>query len=298
MRHGKAITQAATGKRCWRRVAWGAWCLMFGLACATSRVSSLPPVTEKPTQLVLPGKFVWVDLVTDHVADAKSFYGALFDWTFEDHGDDYVTVLQDGVPIACIVSIERPPDRLRHSGWVANLSVADVDRAAALVVEREGGVERGPRDIPERGRLALVSDPDGAVVLLVRASGGDPPDAEPPVGRWLWRELWTHDVESAIGFYSALAGYESQTIDRDGQPYYVLKQGDVPRAGVIEAPQKVHSLWLPYVRVEDAAAAAARAESLGARVVLREANAAILIDPTGAAIGVHAWAGRSGEQAR
>jgi predicted enzyme related to lactoylglutathione lyase len=261
-------------------------------------VSSLPPVTQEPTQLVLPGKFVWADLVTDHVADAKSFYAALFGWTFEEDGEDLVLVLQDGVPVASIVRIERPPDRLRDSAWVANLSVADVDRAAALVEERGGKVERGPRDVPERGRLALVSDPDDAVVLLVRASGGDPPDAKPPVGRWLWRELWTHDVEAAIGFYSALVGYESETVDLDGQPYRVLKQGDVPRAGVMKAPEEVHPLWLPYVRVEDAAAAAARAETLGARVVLQDDDAAILVDPTGAAIGVHAWASLGEEEAR
>jgi len=181
---------------------------------------------------------------------------------------------------------------------VANLSVADVDRAAALVAERGGDVERGPKDVPERGRLALVSDPDGAVLLLIRASGGDPPDEEPPVGRWLWRELWTHEVESAIGFYSELAGYESETVDLDGQPYHVLKRGDVPRAGVMEAPEEIHSLWLPYVRVEDAAAVASRAETLGARVVLQDDDAAILIDPTGAAIGVHTWSGRSAEEAR
>jgi len=281
-----------------RRVVLGVLCLVLASACATSRVSSLPPVTQEPTQLVLPGKFVWADLVTDHVEDAESFYGALFGWTFEDDPGGYVRVLQDGVPIASIVRLEHPPDRLRHSAWVANLSVADVDRAAELVVERGGSLERGPRDVPPRGRLALVSDADGALVLLVRASGGDPPDAEPPVDRWLWRELWTHDVESAIGLYSELVGYESEAVDLGGQPYRVFKQGDVPRAGVVEAPKEVHSLWLPYVRVKDAAAAAARAETLGARVVLQDDDAAILIDPTGAAIGVHAWSGRRAEEAR
>ena len=280
------------------RVALGALCLMFCLACATGRVSSLPAVTQEPTQLLLPGKFVWADLVTDHVADAKAFYGALFGWTFEDHGDGVEIVLHDGVPVACIVRIRRPPDRLRDSAWVANLSVADVDRAAALVRERGGEVERGPRDVPGRGRLALVSDPEDAVLLLVRASSGDPPDEEPPVGRWLWRELWTHDVETAAGFYSELVGYESETVDLDGQPYHVLKRGDVPRAGIVEAPDEVHPLWLPYVRVEDAAAAAARAETLGARVVLQDPDAAILVDPTGAAIGVHDWFGRREGEAR
>jgi predicted enzyme related to lactoylglutathione lyase len=166
------------------------------------------------------------------------------------------------------------------------------------VRERGGDVERGPRDVPERGRLALVSDPDDAVLLLVRASGGDPPDVEPPVGDWLWMELWTHEVESAIGFYSELAGYESETVGLDGKPYRVLKRGGVPRAGVEEAPKEVHSLWLPYVRVEDAAGTAARAETLGARVVLQDDDTAILVDPTGAAIGVHVRSGRSAEETR
>jgi len=72
MRQRMGTAQAATGKSRWRRVVLGALCLMFGLACATSQVSWLPPVTQEPTQLVLPGKFVWADLVTDHVAEAKS----------------------------------------------------------------------------------------------------------------------------------------------------------------------------------------------------------------------------------
>ena len=91
--------------------ALGAWCLMFGLACATSQVSSLPPVTQEPTQLVLPGKFVWADLVTDHVEDAKSFYGALFGWTFEDHDDDVVMVLRNGVRIGCVTRTGWPTSR-------------------------------------------------------------------------------------------------------------------------------------------------------------------------------------------
>ena len=75
----RGMAQAATGRRRWRRVACGASCLIFGLACATSQVSSLPPLTQEPTQLVLPGKFVWADLVTDHVADAfPDTYG--WDW--------------------------------------------------------------------------------------------------------------------------------------------------------------------------------------------------------------------------
>ena len=288
MQSGKVAVQSARlTLRRWMR-ACAAASLVVSLGCATVSLPLLTPLTAEPTRLITPGKFVWIDLVTQDVAEAKSFYGTLFGWTFRP-GERYTEVLDAGTPIAGIVLARDPKQR---SEWVGNLSVADVDRAAALVSERGGTVERGPVDAPERGRLALVSDPEGALLLLLRSTGGDPPDAEPSVGGWLWRELWSHDVDAAAGFYAALAGYESDTVEFQDHPYRVLRSGGVPRAGLVVAPPQVHPLWLPYVRVEDVPGTAARAAKLGARIVMQHESAAILVDPTGAAIGVQTWAGR------
>jgi predicted enzyme related to lactoylglutathione lyase len=109
------------------------------------------------------------------------------------------------------------------------------------------------------------------------------------VGDWLWRELWTHDVDAALGFYGALAEYEVEKTDFREREYSVLKTSDTARAGVLLAPEDVNPLWLPYVRVEDPAAIADHAARLGARVVMQSDDAAILIDPTGAPLGVQAW---------
>ena len=293
MHQRNGTTSAGRGSRRWLHVAFGALCLVLASACAPSSLPRIPPVTEKPTQLVKSGKFVWVDLVTQDVAEAKSFYGALFGWTFQD-GDRYTPVLRDGVPIAGIVPARDPK---RGSEWVGNLSVIDVDRSAALMTERGGTLERGPVDAPDRGRIALVSDSEGALVLLLRAKGGDPPDADPIVGGWLWWELWTHDVDAAMDLYSTLAGYEREIVDFRGQPYRVLRDAEARRAGVVAAPPEVNPLWLPYVRVEDAEATAARAVTLGARVVMQDELTAILVGPTGAAIGVGEWTGRVDEGA-
>jgi len=267
------------------RATCAALSLALAAACASNAPPRLPPVTAEPTRLATAGKFVWVDLVTEDVAAARSFYGELFGWTFRG-GDRYTEVLHQGQPIAGIVEAASGVGGAR---WVGNLSVADVDRAADFVREHGGVVAREPVDAPERGRLALVRDPEGALLLLLQSSSGDPPDAEPATGSWLWRELWTHDIAAATAFYTQLAGYEADLVELQGQSYPVLNAGGAPRAGLVAAPPEVHPQWLPYVRVADAEALATRAGELGARVVVRDANTAILVDPVGAPIGIQVW---------
>ncbi|MCG8591707.1 MAG: VOC family protein [Proteobacteria bacterium] len=270
--------------------------VLVAAACAQApgRISAITPV---PTYAQSPGRFVWVDLVTHDLAGAQAFYGELFGWSFDadSDGDGYVRVLHQGFPIAGMVDVRRPKGWQRESGWVASLSVSDVDAAAAAANEAGGAVERPPRNVPVRGRMALVSDPAGAHLLLLRAAGGDPPNSEPPPGRFLWNELWTQDVEGAATFYRRVAGYEIESIQLGESPYAVWKRGGVPRAGLIEAPPEVDAQWLPYVRVEDPEQTADRAAELGARVVLRDDDSAIFVDPTGAPLGVQAWSDRNEE---
>jgi predicted enzyme related to lactoylglutathione lyase len=95
-----------------------------------------------------------------------------------------------------------------------------------------------------------------------------------------------------MDLYSTLAGYEREIVEFRDQPYRVLRDAEARRAGVVAAPPEVNSLWLPYVRVEDAEATAARAVTLGARVVMQDELTAILVGPTGAAIGIGEWTRR------
>ncbi len=267
--------------------------LCMGLsACASGPSRWIPPVTPEPTGVALPGKFVWIDLVTQDVDAAKRFYGDLFSWTFRD-SERYSQVIHEGRAIAGVVPA---PDAEQGSEWVGNLSVADVDEAARAFGAAGGLVEIAPVDAPDRGRMALVSDREGALLLLVRSSLGDPPDEDPALGSWLWRELWTHDVSAAVDFYSAIAGYETREVDLDGLPYRVLLDGDLPRAGIVEAPPEVNPLWLPYVRVDQIESVASKAESLGARIVMQHEQSAILVDPTGAPFAIQVWKGPRREQ--
>ena len=50
---------------------------IFLAAPVRAAAPELPPLNDPPTDARLPGKFVWVDLLTPDVARAEAFYGKL-----------------------------------------------------------------------------------------------------------------------------------------------------------------------------------------------------------------------------
>jgi uncharacterized protein len=99
------------------------------------------------------------------------------------------------------------------------------------------------------------------------------------------------DPAAALKFYGEVVGFGHEIYEeRDNFTYYLLKT-DRPRAGLFRSPwDRDTSAWLPYVRVADPAAMAARAVELGGRIALqprpdvRNGSLAIVVDPAGAAV--------------
>lgn len=269
---------------------------LMAAACAVR--PNIPPVTTMETDTITPGKFVWHDLLTEDPAGARTFYGDLLGWTFtETDHPRYTLIWHNGRPIGGIVDMTKDRDDLNKSQWVSLVSVVDVDGAARSTVAAGGVAHVGPLDLPDRGRLAVVSDPQGAVVAYLRATRGDPPDREAGLGDWLWNELWTREIDASTRFYTDLIGYElteEKLVDNDSYP--VLSRDGVHRAGVVSYPMKeVRAHWLPYVRVADPEALAARVERLGGKLLLapsdaaRKGSVAIVLDPSGAPVAFQQW---------
>jgi predicted enzyme related to lactoylglutathione lyase len=258
--------------------------------------SSLPAIASADSESELVGKFVWRELLTENREGVERFYGELFGWTFQTTDlPEYKLILHQDRPIAGMVSTGGETKQINESQWVSLLSVANVDDAVRQVHGARGEVHVEPVDIPERGRLAVVSDAQGALLAFVRAKKGDPPDRDPSFGEWLWTELWTDDVDGAFDFYGGLVGYEREAAPRD-KDYTVLRSSGAPRAGILALTVKeIRPHWLPYVRVENARAVAERVEALGGKVVLaprediRDGTVAIIADPSGAVLAVQQW---------
>ena len=244
----------------------------------------------------LVGKVVWSDLVTEDLAAARRFYEGMFGWSFEESQGPgrrpYLLARSGGVFVAGLVSVEPRPDGVTLSRWLPYVSVRDVDAAAAKAVAGGGRIAAAPRDVP-LGRVAAILDPEGAVIGLARSNIGDPDDATtaPGIGRRVWTELLSGDPQAAAAFYAAVVGYEARRIERRGGEYTKLASGGIDRAGILANPTGDWSpMWLTSFGVEDAGAAAARAASLGGRVLLdatpevREGTMAVVTDPSGAVL--------------
>ena len=114
-------------------------------------------------------------------------------------------------------------------------------------------------------------------------------------GQFVWYELTTPDVEAAQKFYPRVAGWGTQAFDRD---YTMWTSGGVPFAGLFELSdemrqQGVPPNWMPYVESSSVDETAAKAVSLGGRVVHGPVDIpgtgrfAIVQDPHGAVFGVY-----------
>lgn len=270
----------------------------LGWACAHSSPAAAP---GQPNQASthLPGKFVWHDLVTEDAAACRRFYGDLLGWEFEEAqrgGRPYLLARVGGRPVAGIVTVPADADQ-QLSHWVGYLSVPDVDQAAAQAVQAGGRALVEPRQVGTVARAAVVADPQGAALGLVKLAAGDPADEAAPVrGHFFWMEYLASDPAAALSFYKGLAGYDSREREASAGPAYQILSRQRPRAGLLKSPlAETRSAWLSYVLVDDPAALAGRVASLGGTVVLaprpdiRKGSLAVVADPSGAAVALQKY---------
>jgi predicted enzyme related to lactoylglutathione lyase len=107
-----------------------------------------------------PNSFSWNELATRDIDSAKRFYGQVFGWGNETHGD-YTEWKVGGRSIggAMPMGDRYPPQVPPH--WLVYFTVEDVDSSASKAQQLGGQVVVPPMDI-EPGRFAMIRDPQGA----------------------------------------------------------------------------------------------------------------------------------------
>ena len=273
------------------------WVLLAMLLLSSCATLNYPAITSEPTNEYRYGDVVWRDLVTNMPSEAAGFYNNVFGWEIAkvvDKDPSYYTIKNRGKLIGgMIYSSKRPDDA--GSEWVSLVSVESVGTSAAAIKEAGGTVYGEDYTIEGRGQVALISDPSEAFLGIIHASGGDPIVGELNDGDWLWTELWTTDPESAGAFYESF-GVSITREEKGGNDYYLFKSGDEVVASMLQTPvENWRSMWVPYVKVSDAAAMAERSERFGGKVVMapndqvRDGSVAVIMDPSGAMLVLQEW---------
>jgi uncharacterized protein len=109
--------------------------------------------------------FVHVELNTNDVAKAKSFYSSLFDWKLEDApmGDpDPYTMINVGDGVGGGMMKHPMPEA--PSAWLPYVAVDNVADATRKAQSLGATIIRDVTEIPEYGSFSIIQDPTGAVL--------------------------------------------------------------------------------------------------------------------------------------
>ena len=251
----------------------------------------------------------WVDTAQPDPEAALRFYGDLFGWEFvgpgpmpgDPPGSYYVARLR-GRDVAGISS--QPPAGVPPSPvWTTYVSVSSAEKTAARAQEAGGAVIVRPFDALPAGRMAVLSDPAGAVFCAWEARERRGAQLVNEPSAWAMSALSTTDPDSSKTFYGRVFGWKTDSFDNGAVevtlwrlPGYVggEPRQPVPR-DVVGVMTSRHDGPLPHWSVDfwvdDADRTAARAATLGGSVLagpfdIPGFRRAILQDPQGAVFSI------------
>ncbi len=261
----------------------------------------------------IPGVPCWVDSSQPEPKAAAEFYGDLFGWELED-------VMPDGAGASYFIGRIRggdvgvvgplPDGAPPQATWNTYIWVDDVDATVALA-RSAGGEATEPMEVMDAGRMAVVTDPEGATFMLWQAKGNRGSQIVNEHGSVNFNNLVTADLKQAEAFYGAVFGWKALTLpsgimwtlpgygnhleeSTPGLRKQMAEMGapdgfiDVvaavePMAGGDSAPAH----WTVTFGVDDLDAAVTKAQQLGATIVTKPHDApwsrqAVIEDPQGA----------------
>ncbi|MFE4049352.1 VOC family protein [Streptomyces sp. YIM B13518] len=239
-----------------------------------------------------PGTPCWVSLMVHGLDATEEFYGELFGWEFRPGPQQlgpYVRALLDGREVAGIGVL--PPDRDLPVAWTPYFASDDADLTADVVRSCGGTVGVGPLDAADTGRLAIGSDPSGAVFGVWQAAASPGTAVTGVPGTPAWNELTTFEAAGAAKFYTTVFGYDEEPADSADPDRVTLRLDGRPVAGVHgvgRAPLRDRGPhWTTYFTVTDTDDAVGRVLRLGGRVLAPSQDGdhgrvTLVADPEGA----------------
>jgi uncharacterized protein len=258
----------------------------------------------------------WVDTSQRDPEAALPFYSGLFGWEFENvmpegSGGTYFIGRIRGGDVAAVTRISEgaPP----VATWNTFIWVDNADETADVARKAGGTVIVEPFDVTGAGRMAVISDPEGAVFNLWQPGEHRGASIVNEHGSLNFNVLAARDIEDEKAFYDAVFGWQALPSPGGTMWWALPAYGDhleesrpglrkqMAEMGAPEGFTDVLAAFNPIAKddpttaanwgvsfaVNDADAAAAAAKKLGGEVITGPFDApwsrvALIKDPQGA----------------
>ena len=263
------------------------------------RTEPQPTLTESRPEP--RGDFIWYELMTTDADGAKAFYDAVVGWNIGEGAEEYngyrMINRSDGKFAGGVLPLTAEMQQHgAHPTWLGYIHVPDVD-AAAREIEQAGGKTLMTHDIPNVGRIAMVTDPQGAPFYIMKPiPPADDPNAKSDVfdpkatQRCRWNELSTSDPAGARNFYGDRFGWTSDNFMPMGDQgeYRFIEQNGVTIGAIAGTMNGQQPHWRYYFGVPSIAKAKETAQANGGKIVMGPMEVpggdhiVIGIDPQGA----------------
>jgi len=227
------------------------------------------------------GKYCWYELMTTDTEAAGKFYSHVVGWNLFEPGGPHAGYTLFQVGDQGIGGMMKLPEEAckagARPGWMGYIWVPEVEAALAKVVAAGGTVHKEPADIPQIGRFAVVSDPQGANFVLFRHFGDQqaPPVPMETLGHVGWHELFATDNKTALEFYSGQFGWtKGEAFDMGPMGVYQLyiignEQMGKQYGGMANKPDAFpQPVWLYYFNVDDIDTAVERVKTAGGQILM------------------------------
>jgi hypothetical protein len=223
------------------------------------------------------GTPIWYELMSKDPLAARRFYAAVVGWQIDESPPagstmDYRMINAADGPVGGVFTLTA--DMCAQGAapcWLMYVGVEDVDACVASITAAGGRVQVAAFDIPGVGRIAMVSDPQGAPFYVMRGaseqeSGACAPDR---AGHGAWHELHATEGATATDFYIAQFGWgRSGAVDMGPMGIYQLFTIDGRDLGGIMTDTRFpRPAWLVYFRVDGIERAATRIVEAGGQVI-------------------------------
>lgn len=192
----------------------------------------------------------WADAMFPDLEAAKSFYGELLGWTFDEASEEYgyYTQARSGDKIVAALTPQMPGVE-GPAAWNLYFATQDATATAAKIRDNGGALTMDPMTVGEFGTMVTAQDPSGVHFSVWQAASHEGFEKIGEPGSYAWADLITRDVDRADRFFPEVFPFEVQRMKHEAVDFHLWNIGGKPVLGRMKMTDDFPPDTPPYINV-------------------------------------------------